>query len=109
MKDLPEEDEATLRANAARLKTAMEELKDNVHFKLFLTEVEKQIKQRSVAVFGFPDGGLDTVVKNIYTSGEVAGLRITLEFADILIEFAKQTLDVSDFREEAKAAEQENG
>lgn len=106
---MAEETEDQLRQNAIQLKSSMNELKESVHFKKFLEQIKNQIKQRETNVFGFPDGGLDTVVKNIYTTGEIAGLRMVLEYTDILIDFAQQTLDVSDMRAEIKAKENDNG
>lgn len=106
---MAEETEEQLRQSAVMLKTSMTELNESVHFKRFLVEINNQIKQRESNVFGFPDGGLDTVVKNIYTTGEIAGLRMVLEFTNIMIDFAQQTIDVSDMRAESKRGVEENG
>lgn len=108
-KELDNETEEQRRQNASSLKSSMIELKESVHFRRFLDEIKKQIERRNADVFGFPTGGLDTVIKNIYTTGEIAGLRITLEYVDILIDFAQQTLDVSDYNERMRAEGKENG
>lgn len=106
---MAEETEDQLRQNAIQLKSSMNELKESVHFKKFLEEIKKQIERRNADVFGFPAGGLDTVIKNIYTTGEIAGLRMVLEYADVLIDFAQQTLDVSEYNERMRAKENDNG
>lgn len=59
-------------------------------------------------MFGFPDGGLDTVVKNIYTTGEIAGLRMATTFTDILIDYMQMNIDVAKKNEELKLEESKN-
>jgi hypothetical protein len=95
--------------NSIRLKHMMMELKENVNFRRYQEEMKKQIEQRTNDVFGFPSGGLDTVVKNIYTTGEIAGLRMSLVFADILIDYMQMNIDTEKKNQEDNLGTNENG
>lgn len=80
-------------SNAIERKRLFKELKENPGFALFCKELETQLKRRFSDLVGFPQN-LDKIVQNTYTSGEIAGIKLALEFVDSLIEFAQATIDM---------------
>lgn len=104
-----EADDAERLQNAVELKRKMLDLKESEGFKTFVIEMQKQIERRSEALFAFPSGGLDTVVSNVYTSGEVAGLRMSIQFPDILLSFAQQDIDMQKIKDEREIERDANG
>lgn len=95
-------DDLKLIQNAVQLKRQMEDLKEDGNFIEWTKRIKEQIEQRQRAVFDFPAGGLDSIVKNVYTTGEIAGLRMAVEFTDIMIDFANLAIQGQKAKEKAK-------
>lgn len=94
-------EERELVANSHRLKHLMNELKDFEPFQEYVKRLKAQIEQRRSVVFAFPSNGLDNVVQNLYTSGEVAGLQLAIDLPDVMLDYAQLTIDGQDAKDEA--------
>lgn len=96
-------EERELVANSHKLKRLMTELKENEGFKSYVERIKEQIKARQSLVFAYPQGGLDNVVQNMYTSGEVAGLQFAIDLPDVVLEFSQMAIDGQNAKDAAKA------
>ena len=74
-------------------KRMLEELIEDKNFKHLLELVEAQIKAREHEILVMP-GGLDDVIKRIYSSGEVAGMKIVINLPEILIGTLKENIEL---------------
>lgn len=72
-------------------KSAMVALKDDTRFKLFQAGLQKQIDARFTESLNMPMG-LDSVVSDLYKKGEMAGLKLAIDYADVMIEFAQANI-----------------
>lgn len=66
-------------------KRKFEELLENEDFKYFKNLVEKQVEMRVHQSLIMPNG-VDDVVKRIYASGEIAGLKIAINFPQVMMD-----------------------
>ena len=96
-------EEKELVANSYRLKNQMTELKESENWKSYVERVREQIKLRQSAVFAYPQTGLDNVVQNLYTSGEVAGLQFAIDLPDVVLEFAQAAIDGQRLKDQERA------
>lgn len=78
-------------ATARSLIQKMKRLQDNHDYKVLVEFLTKQIDMRMHSAFIRPNG-LDMVVGNLYDRGEIAGLKIAANFAQILIDGAQGTV-----------------
>lgn len=85
-------------SEAAELKRIMIELKESRAFQFLCLELKTQAMQRNHTML-LPPTGIDSPIKNTYTSGEVAGLYVAVGFVDLLISRAQTQIDVDKIRE----------
>lgn len=94
-------------AAAIERKRLIGELKEHKGFELFCEQLETQIKRRTADLIAFPSN-IDKIPQNIYTSGEIAGIKLALEFADTLLSYAQATIDMEKHLESIEK-EEKNG
>ena len=72
-------------------KTAMKSLIANESYQLIVRRIQKQIDDRMHAVLEMP-ASQDEVVKRTYQAGEIAGMKIVQNFAEIMLEEAETAI-----------------
>lgn len=80
-------------SEAISQKRKMNDLLENENFKFFSKILNSQIEQRIHNMLVMPEG-MDDAVKRIYSSGEIAGMKIALNLPQILIETSQGTIDM---------------
>lgn len=94
-----EHERAKLLSEARLQKTAMVRLLDTPEWKTYAGELQKQTNRRLVELLAMPLGA-DDVIKKTYTTGELAGIKLALEYPQVLIEYAQSSIDSERVREE---------
>lgn len=83
--DEQEESLDTQLSNALSEKKKLEELSENENFKVFKKLIEAQIEMRVHQSLMMPNG-LDDVVKRIYSSGEIAGMKVAINLPRVIVD-----------------------
>lgn len=78
---------------AVERKRLIKEFKEHQGYGIFVERLETQLKARYADLVGFPSN-LDKIVQNNYTCGEIAGIKVALEFADTIIENAQTVIEM---------------
>lgn len=72
-------------SEALSQKKKLEDLSENENFKVFKKLIEAQIEMRTHQAFIMPNG-LDDVVKRIYSSGEIAGMKVAINLPQVIVD-----------------------
>src|SRR5882672_2583806 len=80
-------------SEAVSQKRQMLELIEHDSFKVLVKLLDAQIEMRIHTMLVMPNG-MDDAVRRIYASGEIAGLKIALNFPQLVIEGAQGTIDL---------------
>lgn len=80
-------------SDAHSSKRMLEELIEDKNFKHLVELVGGQIKAREHEVLVMP-GGLDDVIKRIYSSGEIAGMKIVVNLPEVIAGTLKETIEL---------------
>ena len=80
-------------SDAVSQKRKMTELLEDENFKFFISLLQAQTDKRIHEMLVMPTG-MDDAVRRIYSNGEVAGLKIAINFPQILIDGSQGTIDM---------------
>lgn len=90
---------------ALKQKELMKLLKANGGFQYLVEQIEMQIKLRFDELLRYPTNAVDSIAGNLYTSGEIAGMKLIASFPDTLIDYAEATIAMDKQRTENEDAE----
>jgi uncharacterized protein (DUF302 family) len=94
-----EHEKARLLMQAHEQKRAMQKLMETSEYQILQNYLKSQFEQLTVIVMSMPSGA-DDVVKNTYSAGQAAGLKIALDGPSLLIEYAQSSIDSARKEEE---------
>lgn len=80
-------------SEAISQKRKMTELLENENFKFFAKLLETQIEMRIHSMLIIPNG-MDELIQRNYSSGEIAGLKIALNFPQVMIETLEGNIEM---------------
>lgn len=103
--DEVEFERAKLYAQATKQKSQMVRLLDSPDWKAYAKLLQVQIDRRLVELLSMPKSGDDIVAKT-YTMGELAGIKLALDYPQVLIGYAEANIELEVFRQNQ---EKENG
>lgn len=92
--------------DAVQLKRSMKELLENKAFKVMQEKLDEQVELRIRSMLVMPEGA-DDVVKRTYSCGEIAGMKIARDFAQIQLDGAQGTIEF--LQAQVATKEEENG
>lgn len=78
---------------AIERKRKLKDLQEHPGFKVFIEQLEKQVERRFSEMVDFPSG-LDSCIKTNYALGEIAGIKLALGWAGLLIDAAQGVIDL---------------
>lgn len=88
-----------LLAQARLQKSSMVRLLDSTDWKTLASELQAQIDRRFLEMLTMPLGA-DDVIKKTYIAGELAGLKVALDYPQVLIDYAQSSIDSARIQEE---------
>lgn len=90
--DLPDRESLVVRIEHAHERIReLSSLKEQEGYKYMRMKLKEQLAYRFAEHFQMP-AGMDNAVRNLYTSGEIAGIKLALDFVDTLIEAIKESM-----------------